>query len=138
MSAAMPCTCGPNEGCTSCGKTAGVDVFRGLDRNEQLPPPPSWMDDDGNIDWKAVAEIDAAEHADELNDKRDCGCTLGPCAACRSNRHIECAQDHECWGHPRYLKPEDCDELGYCVHCGTATVHRRDCVVQKGNDGNEP
>lgn len=33
------------------------------------------------------------------------------------------------WGDPRYLKPGDCDENGYCVHCGTATVHRAGCIV---------
>lgn len=39
--------------------------------------------------------------------------------------------DHDSWDDPKYLKPADCDELGYCVHCGTATVHFPGCIVLK-------
>lgn len=38
-------------------------------------------------------------------------------------------RDHDNWEDPKYLKPDDCDELGYCVHCGTATIHRGGCIV---------
>ncbi|MFV8142038.1 hypothetical protein ACNQR7_31115 [Mycolicibacterium senegalense] len=39
--------------------------------------------------------------------------------------------NNECdtWDDPKYLKPSDCDESGYCAHCGTATVHRVGCIV---------
>lgn len=30
----------------------------------------------------------------------------------------------------KYLKPEDCDERGYCLHCGTATVHYLGCLAR--------
>jgi hypothetical protein len=33
------------------------------------------------------------------------------------------------WGDAKYLKPDDCDEAGYCLDCGTASVHKPDCVV---------
>jgi hypothetical protein len=40
---------------------------------------------------------------------------------------------HDSWDDPKYVKPADCDELGYCVDCGSATVHRDGCIVLTGN-----
>lgn len=37
--------------------------------------------------------------------------------------------NHDTWDDPKYLKPADCDELGYCVHCRTATVHSPGCGI---------
>lgn len=37
--------------------------------------------------------------------------------------------DHDSWDDPKYLKAEDSDGNGHCVHCGTATVHLAGCVV---------
>ena len=34
---------------------------------------------------------------------------------------------------PRCVKPDDCDEAGYCVACWSATVHRDGCIVLIGS-----
>lgn len=41
------------------------------------------------------------------------------------------------WDEVKYLKPDDCDELGYCVHCGTATVHFAGCIVLSARGSGE-
>lgn len=28
----------------------------------------------------------------------------------------------------KMVSPKDCDEHGYCLHCGSATVHKTDCA----------
>ena len=30
------------------------------------------------------------------------------------------------------VSPNDCDEYGYCVACGTATIHMDGCIVAEG------
>jgi hypothetical protein len=37
--------------------------------------------------------------------------------------------DHDNWDDPKYVKPADCDEDGYCVDCRSATVHHGGCIV---------
>lgn len=41
------------------------------------------------------------------------------------------------WDEVKYLKPDDCDEVGYCVHCGTATVHFAGCIVLSARGSGE-
>lgn len=43
------------------------------------------------------------------------------------------AEQHDSWDDPKYVKPADCDELGYCVDCRSATIHRDGCIVLTGN-----
>ena len=36
------------------------------------------------------------------------------------------------WADPRYVKPADCCEDGYCVDCRSATVHGDGCIGLAG------
>jgi hypothetical protein len=42
--------------------------------------------------------------------------------------------DHDSWDDPKYVKPADCDEDGYCVDCRSATVHRDGCIVLEASE----
>lgn len=56
------------------------------------------------------------------------------CPTC-DRRLSDCpGHDHDSWDDPKYLKPGDCDENGYCLDCGTATVHNQDCVMTRRSD----